>query len=262
MSLVSIALTTLLACRTPAPEPSVPAEPPVPVQESDPGPLTMSGLPIPVHPDFSLGELGPKADVAAFQPAPATGGWRIEHLYASQAGGPWTPIDAVVQHDRTGLPTVERHKLKAMGQRMVSEIAHRLEHTSAGWAVVSSRAPSGEFVELASPELYLAPDGTVFQSPWVGQQVTVEVMGTQQVTVPAGSFRALRVRRAWARGASSTTEDSWWATEIGLVARVFQVKRDAATQTRLTLLAEHGNTSNIDELVPRWEAARRAMETP
>jgi hypothetical protein len=56
--------------------------------------------------------------------------------------------------------------------------------------------------------------------------VTYKVVGEEEVEVPAGKFKAVRVEAVWAAGPVTHRTETWYAPRVGMVKRVVGVGKD------------------------------------
>lgn len=249
-------LALLAGCRCADP-PAAPPPEPAPVATETP-PAQLADLAIPEHPDLALGPLRPAPGPAGWWPAPSPGRWAAYRVWSSSRDRDWRAADVQLWHDVSTGGLLEREQLRSSGGALEAFSAQRLGAVGEGWGVVAARASGADgFEPLANAELWVAPQGTVFRSVWSGAPVTVQLLGVQAVTVPAGTFEALRVRRAWAVGARSTEEHAWWTAEHGLVALALRVQNGNEPDARLVLLAGEG-TADREALAAVWDEQRAA----
>lgn len=241
----------------PEPAPAPVVEPAV---VAEPEPELMPEQAVPTHPDLVLGAVQPPpADPLAYAGAMAPADWLLRRTWSSRPGRDWTPGGVQILWV-SGTDPLEVEQLKADGETMVAYAGTRLERVGPTFGVTAARqSGQRELAPLDRGELLIAPTGTSFRSPWVGQMVTLEVKGVQQVTVPAGTYDALWVQRTWAQGPRSTVEDTWWTAEKGAVAQVVRVQTEDSAESRMTVLAEFGNVPDPAVLRQVWADGLEAM---
>lgn len=239
----------------PAPEPVVDPAPPV-----EPEPELMPELAVPTHPDLVLGPTKPApAELMDFAPAMEGADWLLRRSWTSRPSRDWQAGGVQILWVSAVDPVVV-DQLKASGEEMVHGARHQYGQVGPTFGVLAAQQSGAATLEqLERPEIVIAPTGTTFRSPWVGQMVTLEVKGVQSVTVPAGTFDALRVQRTWAQGKRSTTEDTWWTAGRGAVAQVVRVQTRESVEARMVVLAEFGNAPEPQVLRQVWDDGLEGM---
>jgi hypothetical protein len=93
---------------------------------------------------------------------------------------------------------------------------------------LTQRQYGGRAVDPPTPELRLpakAGDTWEWEAPGVGdgpsRKITFKVIGEEEVEVPAGKFKAVRVERELEVGKVTQRSEGWYAPEVGLVKKVF-----------------------------------------
>lgn len=241
LALAGYLLLGVFGCRTGAP-PEPPAAPAVDPTEVLLAPTLLADLAVPEHPDLVLGAMEPAPAPSGWWPAPSAGRWAAYRVWSSSRDRDWRATDVQLWHDTSASTGHEREQLRAVGDALEAFSAQRLGEVGPGWGVIAARSSGqADFAPLTTAELWVAPHGTVFHSAWVASPVTVELVGLQEITVPAGTFKALRVRRNWGQGTRTTDEHAWWTAEHGLVASVLRVQTVDTPESRLVVLAAEGS---------------------
>jgi hypothetical protein len=237
----------LLACgggESVVPEPeSIPEV--EPVQEPE---ASMPDFPVAPNSDLHLGSLGAAPDdITAYYPKEQpVGSWLALRIWGDR-GDPWKLLDIQFAYVTADGANTDIELSKYIGGEAVPYAAQRQAEDHGRWVISAARSTSDDaYRDLENLEVLIGPSAT-FKSDMAGAVVTIEPVGLQQATVPAGEFETLRMRRSWALKGLKMTEDSWWASS-GLVARLYLVQNRDVVTPRLTVRAGQGVEPDVAAL--------------
>ena len=257
-------LVTAIRLDTPVIEPPKP----VVIYDAPPvseAPVKVTDLPTLREDALIQGALGDiPEDVTAFYPVPADGNWQVYDYYRGSGKG-LSPKDVYLYRDvSSGDAFVQEQMYENLSSPgTVYAYASRTYAKDNGrYAATHNRSTGGaESLPLVNHEVFITSEKQVYQSVLVKAKVTVEPVASQEITVPAGTFQTLRVRRSWNTGSLTSIEESWWAPE-GLIARYIEVRASSKTLQTVMALAATGNETNPQALRPVISSRRAFLDLP
>lgn len=250
---VAFLVAALVACGSSAPD--------TPVELEVAPPQSMPDLPFPPTDQLSLSERTPvSGGSAAYFPEPHAGQGR-SYLRWLVRGEVFSGKQVLVESNvsaEPGMVSVVLYQEHGGGPRASLHINYGEDHGR--WVAKSFRSgEAGELVELGIPEVHIPTDPARFHSERMRKTVDIEALGVERVTVPAGTFEAIRVRRTWANtGSKTTVEDTWWAG-VGAVARVVTSEGATAVVTTADVLYEVGPADTDEARRALFEAGNEAL---
>lgn len=229
-----------------------------PVQLEVAPPQSMPDLPFPPTDQLSVSDREPlTADLSTYFPQAEVGQGR-SYLRWLVRGEVFSGKQVLVEAE-VGGDLVVLYQERAGAPRIAMQWTNVEDHGR--WVTSTYRSGTeGLLQKMKIPEVHISAQPSRFHNERLKQTVSVTPLGVEEVTVPAGTFQALRVRRSWTNPNQQTTvEDTWWAN-VGSIARVISTQDSTTAVTTADVLFAIGPASTEEDRVSLFDAANEALK--